>query len=302
MTERGLTYWNAVAAGRSSLDEQVYRALLAHPRFADACTNTMRRSLEPFIDPMMRQILKEMSGTFYAIFALYLDARGGLTRSAIQQFCEEAGLASPGRSAALLLQLRMKGFVHRGTVSGDKRVRNYIPAPAMRDAMRAIIRLQMESFSLIEPEAAEVARRLNEPAVFTPLILEIGESLARLLKSGTRSELTMFAERASGIQVLYHLALSGDEGDSYPPRGDIPLSIADLSRRYSVARSHVLKLLRDAERKGFFIRHADGKSLRFTEHLCDVLNRYHAGFFMGLAICAYRALKTAGNELTQAAQ
>ena len=303
MGNRGLAYWRAGVEGRDTLDEAVVREMVAHPGFAAACKDCMRRSIQPG-NQQMYQILRDMSGMFYAIFTLYLDARSGLTMSAIQQFCAEAGLSSPGRSAALLLMLRLKGFVVPDPIPGRNRARRYIPTPAMEATMREFISIQLSSLTYIEPEAAQAASRFGERAIFQPFVIALGEGLVDMLKKGSaeRSDITLFSQRSAGSFILYHLAVSGEDDDTYPPRGPIRMSVTSLAKRYSVSRSHVLKLLRDAERAGLLTRDAENLTCQFTEKLCDALNRYHAAFFMANAAFADIALRSAESELKLAAQ
>src|SRR5690242_9106947 len=104
--------------------------MIAHPRFPEACVRSAHNSLKRLEgNSVTARLAKDLSRVFYGIFALYLDARGELTLTGIQEFCVETGLASPGRAAAILLQLRMMGYVIRDPSPSATRRQRYVPAP-----------------------------------------------------------------------------------------------------------------------------------------------------------------------------
>jgi DNA-binding IclR family transcriptional regulator len=90
------------------------------------------------------------------------------------------------------------------------------------------------------------------------------------------------------MQILYHIVSSG--GDEHPPKGPVQISVADLKKRFPVSRSHVVKLLRDAERDGLLQRAADGQYY-LTEKLREGLTYFQAAIMLGHAANAHRALQ-----------
>lgn len=292
METPGLAYWSAAVAEKSNMDETAYARMIAHPRFPEACVRSAHNTLDRFEgNPMVMRLAKDLSRIFYGIFALYLDARGELSLTSIQEFCVETGLTSPGRAAAILLQLRMMGFVARETAPSATRRRRYVPTPVMKDAVEDVFRAELMAMSLIEPDAAVGAQRLGEPEIFRHFILFLGNGFANIARRQDVNVISRFAARDGGMAILYQIATSGQEGDLYPPRGPVRISIRDLARRFNVSRSHVLRLLREVEELGLIRRDPNETTGYIDERLREGLKTLHAAVFMGVVSCIHRAME-----------
>jgi len=285
--------------------EDAYIAMMSNPAFGAACKTAAELTLaRNASDAILLRLAKDGSSMFFAIFALYLDARGGLTLSSIQQFCQDNGLQSPGRSAAILMQLRIMGFVERDTIQRDNRTRRYVPTARMKNAMVRFFKDALAAVSVVEPECAALVERLSEPDFFTAYVLHIGIALEHMLRRGNNPTFTLFVERNLGLSLLFAVTLTAEEGDEYPPRGTVRLSISELARGVSASRAHVTRLFRDAEELGLIRRDTKENTAVLTDKLRDELMRFHAGIFMGNASCAWRALQdvSSGTPIAEAAQ
>ena len=291
MTGRGLAYWYEQAFGSPTVEDDVLAEMMAQPRFADACRRCGRGFLAARdSSPLLARVFRDSTRMFYAMFVLVLDARGPVTLTSLQALCTELGLASPGRAAAMLMHLRMIGYIRRDTGQPDRRVRSYTAAPEMRAAFHLFIRNELSAVALIEPAAQTIADRLDEPEVCRPYLQQLGLGLTRLLLA-PESPVTLFGQRDGGMAILYHLAASGSDGDAYPPRGPVQVSVAGLARQHGVSRTHVFKLLRDAEDASLLRRDADAGTCILEQPLRDALSRLHALSFIGHAGFAWRALQ-----------
>ena len=68
----------------------------------------------------------------------------------------------------------------------------------------------------------------------------------------------------------------------------MPLSIEELSRRFRVSRTRVLRLIRDAESAGLLSRTGErGEHIVFGAALNDSLNGFVAASFQHVALCAW---------------
>jgi AraC-like DNA-binding protein len=287
----GLAYWSAAVFGRTTIEEAAYARMCAHARFPDACATAARsilRRLEG--NSLMSRAVKDLSRVFYGVFALYLDARDELTLTGIQEFCEETGLASPGRAAAALLQLRMLGYVVLDPASAGMRRRRFLPTPMMKQGLLDVFRDQLLAMSLVEPEAATAAERMADPDVFRKFVLILGAGFAKIAGSGASTVITPFADRNAGLAIFFHIALSGETSDTYPPQGLVRMSVKDIARRFAVSRSHVFRLLRDAESEGLLRRNADEATGLIEDVMREAMLFLHAVTFMGTASCIYRAM------------
>lgn len=293
MKSPGLAYWDAATHG-PRIPDAALAQMRAQPRFGDAARHAAIHSLALFDhDPIMTRALKDVGRVILGMIALYLDAKGGMTLSKLQAFLVEMRLASPGRAAAMLIQLRLIGYVAPAQVQPDRRVRVYVPTPRMRTAFHAHFRKDLEALSFMEPQAARVLARFDEPQIFNPFLVRFGQGLIDAARVHDRRTpgLDLFSQRNAGLTILTDLTLAGDAGDDFPPRGPIRFSVAGLARRFRVSRPHVLKLLRDAQRVGFLQRDADEGIGVMEPILREQIANYYATTFIGMAACALSALK-----------
>ena len=288
-------HWARQIEGVPNIVKEAVAEMAAQPHFADACRDWLRVSMMRNASrPALMRITRDVARFYYGFFVLLLDARpGGLTLSAIQEFCVEVGLASPGRAAVILVHLRAIGYVKPGPNPVDRRVRRYVPSQDMREAIREALVDLAKAFSLVEPDALTVAERLYEPEFFRAMILECGEAVAHVVKAGNAAPPTpiaMFADRNSGFVILYDMILSAADGDTFPPEGRVSMSVTALAKRHGVSRSHVFRLLRDAEQSGYLMRDADLQAGTLLEPLRRDLTKFLAYLFMSFALLANKAL------------
>jgi DNA-binding MarR family transcriptional regulator len=300
MSSQGLAYWSAAVAGLGIASEDAYGRMMSHPRFAEACrmtaTSTLSRNAA---DSNVIRLMKDGARATYGVFTLYLDSKGGLTLSTIQKFCDDTGLASPGRSAAIMIQLWMTGYLSRNKDEKDRRISRYKPTAGLEAAIRDIFRDELTALALMEPDAKRVADHLDDDAVFRAYLMEVGKGLEKILRRPTKTDIALFVERNAGLGILYKMALSGEPVDTYPPRLPLIINITDIARQFEVSRSHIHRLLNDAEKRGLLRRNADETSVAFEESLRTEIGRFHAGLYMGSAACALAALKVLDSAQTR---
>lgn len=290
----GLAYWADAVLNRDGIEDVAYQRLVGHPLFATAAREAARAAVERHTgNPAVSRTVKNIRRLFYGIFALYLDARGGLSLTTIRELCVELGIASPGLAAAILLRLRMLGFVVVATDTADKRTRKYVASPAMKAAFADMFRRELVAFSIIEPQARDAADAIGDPDVFRHFALNGGRGLPRAIKSTTPTPITPFALRDAGIAILHEIALSGADDDTYPPAGPVQMAVAPLARKFGVSRSHVLRLLREVERNGHLRRNADELTGTLEEPLREDLRRFHASGFLMTVASAHPAMLAA---------
>ncbi len=93
MSNLGLAYWHDAIADRSIAEQHKVVALLAaQPGFEGACRQSIRNTLGRYsaTTPAIT-VLRDFGSSFYGVFVLYLDARGGLTPTGIHDLCRELG-------------------------------------------------------------------------------------------------------------------------------------------------------------------------------------------------------------------
>lgn len=290
----GLAYWANAVLNRDDIEDVAYNRLIGNPLFPAAAREAASAAVERHTgNPSMSRTVKNIRRLFYGIFALYLDARGGLTLTTIKELCAELDIASPGLAAAILVRLRMLGYVVPAADASDKRTRIYVASPTMKAAFADMFRRELLAFAIVEPEAKAAADAIGEQDVFRQFALNGGRGLRRALKTAAVTPITPFALRDAGIAILHEIALSGDDGDTYPPEGPVKLAVAPLARKFAVSRSHVLRLLREVESNGHLRRNSDELTGRLEPPLREDLRRFHASGFLMTSANIHQAIMAA---------
>lgn len=268
------------AASALPLTDAVAR-LRRHPGFPAAVAASARNMVSFHSGGrLMTWMLSDRARAVLPYVLLYLDAtwrpddpRSGLTVSRMKALCADAGICSAGRAGALFALARIGGFVTPAPDAADRRVRRYVPGDRMLDLVRMRLRLQCDAIGAVCPGAQRARDLLGDAAFERALWRYIGEDFmsgVRLLDHAPA--LTLFAERASGMVLLFSLATAGGSDDTVPPARPVPIAIADLARRFNVSRAHVLRLLRDAEAAGLLVRSgAQQDQVRLTASAADAL-------------------------------
>jgi hypothetical protein len=272
-------------------------AMRAAPNFHAAIRVAAREIVAQYdADPELSRTLNDSARMTLGFLALYLDAEGGLTLARIQTLMTELGLSSPGRSAAVLIRLRMLGFVAPAPVQPDRRSRVYQPTERLRRVIATNMRAGFTALSLIEPEAATIPPLLDNPQVFRRLMLDLGGGFIKSSKvSPAPPLLQTFTQHNLGMLLVYTLLTAAPE-DRFAPSGPIPIAIAAISRRYRFSRSHVQRLFRAGEDGGFFSRDTASGTVTLHAPLFESLAEFYAFYFAALAACAYSALQERAAE------
>jgi DNA-binding MarR family transcriptional regulator len=297
---RGLAYWHVYGKRERPFDGAALAVMASLPGFSEAAKRAVHHALQQQKQfPLMSRAFKDLRRLIYGYLVLYLHAQGGVTTSRLQQLSTDASLASAGRAKAILLHMRMLGLIRIAPDQPNKRERLYQPTPELEEAFRAAMAGEVAGLCLIEPEAAPAVARLQEPEFFRQFVLMQGRIAMAGVTGGGKSATSFFAERDAGISILYEILASAAEDDAYPPKGPLKMSLKELSRRQNVSRSHVFRLLTDAETRGYLTRDADTQTGRLSEILRLSLVDMHAAMFMSFASsCQYALLETAGNGAT----
>jgi DNA-binding MarR family transcriptional regulator len=248
----------------------------------------------------MTRVAKDISRLFYGYLVIYLDARDAITLTAIQDLCREIGLASAGRAQAILFQLRAIGYLKPDPSHTDRRSRRYVPSLEMQSALRQVITDELRAFSVIEPEAGQAADRFDEPGFYRAFLLRFGEGIVDAMKVKPVRIVSLFAERNAGTLILCDIMASAERRDVYPPRSRLKMSITDLAQKFGVSRSHVFRLLRDAEKQGLLTRNADEQTGTIEEVLARDIVEFQVITFMALAHCCQYAFEATDANLAAA--
>ncbi|MDB5469799.1 MAG: hypothetical protein JWR84_1359 [Caulobacter sp.] len=277
-------------------------AVRAHPRFAEAARRAATASARLYqTDALMFRALRDTSRWVCGVWALYLHAtEGGLTHARLKDLCVEANLLSPGTAYAVLIQLRVIGYVELLPYDVDGRIRAYRPTARMTQAFRRRMRHDVEAAGLIDPSVAPALARWDEPQVFQAMMRRLGQGIrdSVAVHDADRPSLHLFAKRIAGMPALYNILALAEPDDDFPPRRPIRINLAELSRRCSVSRTHMLRLLRDIEAAGLLAPADHDGEMVMTPFMREEVEVFYAIYLVGLIISAREAAGTpdAGGE------
>ena len=275
-------------------------ALRDHPQFQLAMREAARGVVTLLHgNRVLNSLMNDRARALFGAVALYLhysgDGNPGLTVGRMKELCVRLGLCSRGRCEAMLALMRAAGFFV-SVPNRDGRQRQLAPTEKLLAMYRARWDRNFCAMRLVMPEAANYLAALDDPAFIREFMLALGERYVgglRLLDYVP--ELEIFAERSSGVVILYSLALEGPANGPFPPTGPVPLSISALAKRFAVSRKHVLTLLRDAEVQGLLARGgADNGQVTLLTPARDGIEMLLATMFLFLAQSAEQALHASG--------
>lgn len=263
--------------------EAAIQQMMALPGFEQACATAARNSVAlTTSNAAIARAFRDAAKSFYAMFVMILDARGPVTLGSLQALAAELGFASRGRAAAMMMYLRMIGYLERRADQPSGRSVGFQASERLVAVHDEFMRNELLAVALIEPEARPAIERMNEPEFRRAYVRQMGVRLVR----GPTAPTSLFADRDAGLAILYQIALSGS---SYPAREPLQLSLFDIGRKQGVSRSHVTRLLRDAAAAGLMLQERNGAWV-ILEPLRESLRRLHALSFMGHAAFAYGAM------------
>ncbi len=290
------TWWRSWDPGQEAeLPASAIAAVRAQPRFHEAFRHTMLGVLQlSDRGSEFHRIIVDNLTTVLGVTALHLDATGGLTHRRLRDFAGVKGALSGGRISAVLLRMQMIGYVHAATQPVQGAVKVYRPTLKMTAAFQVRFRLELESILIMAPEMADQLAYYDTPEGFRAFMALLGAYAADAVRR-PRPELRaleMFGTRRAGGLVLAALIVAAAEAaDRFPAAGPAVISMAALSRRFRVSRTHILRLLREAEAVGFFTRGAaDGEGV-VQPALVEALEIYCAACWIGFAVLADLAMR-----------
>ena len=270
----------------------------ADPRLPEAIRTLGRGMLAIYRGNRLLNVLINDRGRMaIGYLALYLhdgaapDGRGsGFGVGQLKAMCAAAGIASPGRTGAMLTLMRMTGFVASASAADDRRRHVLVPTEKLREAHRERWSHMAEALRVIRPDAA-AAFALGDPEFEAAYVRHSAEYwLAGLRMIDLAPEMQLFLDRNGGLMILLSIILSGDARESGLPERPIPITISGFSSRFGISRVHVRTMLRDAEAAGYIARTGEGGShVVLRPELLEAVRTFFAAVFLYLSHCALLA-------------
>ena len=283
-------------ASAAWLSEAMVEALCSHPNFPASVCRLVEELTAGYVgNRLMNQVLSDRGRAMLGLLISYLDAQSsslpgrGATLGSVQATCRFTKLCSPGRAAAMVAAMRFAGYVAAVPAEGGRS--RLVPTEKLNAEHRRRWRLHYQAMLPMLPRAARVLRCLDSKPFLDILLLEMGQQyLAGFRLLDYAPGLRLIAESNAGLLTVAGLLTPAmaTEGVS------VSVSISALSRRFSVARSHVRKVLRLAQQGGLLARGNDDASVVALPALRESVFRFFAALFLLLDQCAATALNAVG--------
>jgi len=272
------------------LSDAAVARMRTHPRFGEAAEAFVAQALDAYEgeEEATRWLLKDLGrAALYTACAILDGAPGGLTVTALATIAAATDICSRGRVLA---------FVRYGLDTGRLTLppgpepwvrRRMALTPAFMNPMRERLRRGLATTALVAPEVAAALPKLQSDEI----VRQAAAALALVLQ--TRPELNrnhggplrqVFIARDGGMRALQHLMLR-----QAPHRERLmqtaQLSRAELSRRFGVSRTHINRLLADAEAAGALTL-STREEVTFSPAFSDEVEAYYAGQFQVIRLIA----------------
>ena len=274
-------------------------ALCEHPRFAAAMRALLADNVRLYRgNRILNYVGYDRGRLIVGILALYLyvtrrddDPGSGLTAQRLKALCVEQDVCSAGRARAMLSLLQLFGYIERAPAA-DGRYKQLAPTPLLTSFLRERWSAMLGATALVLPEVAAARTALAREDFLAALVRGVIDQFRTGIRTlAITPALRPFAEHNAGLMILSSLALAGADDDTMPPSAPVRMSISELARRFSVSRTHVLRLFRDAGAHGLIERGTAGQeTITFTPVLSDALRKSVAMLFLFFAHCGRTAL------------
>jgi hypothetical protein len=267
-------------------------ALRVHPRFTEAASLTTASAAHLYRGNRLLNLMTSDHGRIMiSLLAVYLHLNGGLTVSRMAALCVEQELSSPGRAKAMLMLMRAFGYLASAPMDHDLRVRHLMPTEALMLLQRERTKCLLDGCAMVMPEHASTFSAQSNPG-FAPAYLN---HLCELYLSGFRNhmcvpDIQLFTERSAGLVILWDMLGTIDPDGSFPPARILSAPISALSRRFTVSRTHVRRMLQDAVSEGFLEKVGESNGYRALPRLAEMANDLMASTFLVVARCAHLAV------------
>jgi hypothetical protein len=242
---------------------EALRAIEAHPHLPAALRAMASGGVAIYRGNRIVNILINDRARFLiGVFAIHLhhvsrpgDPRSGATLGRIRTLCVEQKVCSGGRAEAMLVLMRMFGYLASAPSEADRRLHRVVPTDGLISWHRARLALTLEAITGLMPEAAQAHAALHSRDFVERLVSHFARvHLPGFYYVDHVPEMRLFFERNAGVPILFSIMLTCEATDSFPPRGPVAASLKNLARQFGVSRSHVRRLLQQAVDSGLMER------------------------------------------------
>jgi DNA-binding MarR family transcriptional regulator len=283
--------------------------ILSHPRFGFARDEMLREMLALYEhDPFLTRLLLEAGRNVLFVVIMCLHARYDETDrttwptlSLVTRSTAAQGVASARRIHGLVSRFIETGYLELSSSPRDRRIRILTPNPKMiaQDQDWLVSHYLPLQVLFPNPGYDRIMRRDSAFQLAQRLVASNFFALgARVMAD--HPIVMRFMSHEAGIMVLIKLlqlagahshATRGASGDT---AGE-GISYSDIGARFGVSRTHVRKILQEAEREGLVrLTRGGGQFVELKPELVDAFDRFLAAGMSGHDLIYNLALRLAG--------
>jgi len=272
--------------------------ILAHARFPVAREEFVKAMLALYEHkPFLNRLLLEASRNFLLSVIMCLHARYDEADRAtwptlrlVADSMAELGIASASRVHDLVSRLVKTGYLQQRAAPRDRRVRILTPTRKMIAQDQDFLVSHHLPLQILYPDPG-YAPIMTRDAAFQfkqRLVSRDLFALGAQIVAGNPIML-LFQGRDAGVMILIKLIeMAGGKGDA----GPLKVSYSDLGGRFGVSRTHVRKLLVDAEELELVrLTQAGGHFVELKPKLLQAFDRLIADSMSGFDLCYQLALR-----------
>ena len=272
--------------------------VLAHPRFPFARDEFVKGILALYEHkPFLNRLLLEASRTVLMSVIMCLHARYDEadrktwpTLRLVADSMAEHQLASPSRVQDLVSRLVKTGYVEQRAAPQDRRVRLLFPTKKMIAQDQDFLVSHHLPLQILFPDPGYALVMTRDPAFQLKQRMVSRDLFALGAKILHGNPIMMlFQSRDAGIMILIKMIDRAGQ-----KRGDAPLQISysDLGDRFGVSRTHVRKLLEEAQELDLVrLTKTDGQFVELLPPVLQAFDRLVAEAISGLDLCYELALR-----------
>ncbi len=284
------------------LSEAAVARLCADPRFPQTMRTLTSGMLALYRgNRFLNVLINDRGRMLIGYLSLYLhegalpDGRGsGFSVGQLKALCAAAGVASPGRTGAMVAMMRMAGYIASAPAPDDRRRNILVPTEKLRLAHRDRWTFVAEAVRVVNPAAAAAFTIGDAEFEAAYVRRTAGYFLDGMRPVDVAPELGLFFDRNAGMMILFSLLLAGEPDDTIPPARPVAISISALAGRFGVSRIHVRTLLRDAQAARLIERNGENSSLIVIRpELANAARTFIASMILFAAYCAAEAREDA---------
>jgi hypothetical protein len=260
-------------------------AVMAHPRFREACRQAMATSLAHYHAQTdgYRKVVKDVGRMTIAYVAMSVNALTGdrLTAYELQRHCQFFKVASPGRVLEVVRRLTASGDWALEDGPGLWTRRRIALQPQFREGVRGRLGCDLDAAALIWPEMGPITARLRGDGVLFDRFINgaaAASTMQRHLYDPGASPITdHFLQREAGMMIVFALALQRPAPDRLLT--EAALSRQALARQFDVSRVHINRMFHDAEDAGW-LSFASSDEVVFAPEMSIAVERMQASIFL----------------------